>query len=586
MLLAALLALAHATPLRAETSEDTGPLEDTAPPVEATGGQDRRVPLAPRAADHGAVTHPGLAARIEVLDGRVRLLASERIEALFAHSPPLLVEGPAHLDVRAGGIARVTWPGQGSVLVHGPAAFEWRARATAGGNDPGDEAALSREALRTFRGRELELDVLDLGHLDVEARRGALEVTLPGAWRTRVERTAVQLRSTSGGAVELTHHAGPTLRLEWLGSRSETRPPLDVPAGSSVRLDRPKPPPRSSLAEDRHEAWPDDEGAWPWRSVSDTPETAARRAATPCRTQRLDGWAPDAAGPVTHVEVVDGRGRSRFVPLEAPATRPTEGTPRPGAPSEPRRRRVPVAPPVEVEGPALTPADAPAPHDDATLPGIPGTLGAQASGDSASAPGDETHPETAAGTLPETGPLGEAGPLACETAAIEPTTAVEPPADGGSGTVRSQGGQRPELGGGGLQEALKEEPGGPEAALPHDPAGSPPMPVTSPSAAAAAPPDGEAQPQTASLDPARWRGRPPVALVGAGPVRVERRTGVEVRALAGGRVRVLVDPSVTGPVHAFVLDQDYRLAPGATLVLEPDGRERLRMGGVELLPTP
>lgn len=559
---AALLALA-VTSSAAAGPLPTGP---RGPAQAAAEAAPRRDDPLDRAARHDGVAHPGLAARVEVLEGRARLFAPDRIEALFEHLPPLLVEGPVHLDVRAAARVRVTWPGQASVLVHGPAALEWRPAAVA---SPAGEG----EGLRTFTSQALRLDVLDLGTIDLEARRGAIELALPGAWRTRVERAALQLSSTASGAVELWHHAGLGLRLEWLGDKSETRPPVDMPAGSRVHLDRPKPPPRAALLEERREPWPAGAEEWPWRMTSDTPEAAAARMAAPRRTERLEGWRDTEGSRVTHVEAIDDQGRVRLVPLAgAPEARPTSGA------SEPRRRtstpeataaQVPVTTPtVAVEvvpGARRRPRAAPAKD---RLLGVEPTWVEE--GQSTDPAGAAAEPGPSAAETPPTAASGEARPQG------EPVR-DEQPLDGPPRVESSVPPSAPPTPPPGLDEPT--EIGSASGASPEPPPGVAPG-VALGNDGAPTPADESAAAGAPRHDPTLWRGLQGVELEGVGAVHVERARGVEVRALPNGRVRVLVDSSLRRPIWCFVGDQDYHLAPGATMVFERDGTERLRIGQV------
>ncbi len=169
-------------------------------------------------------------------------------------------------------------------------------------------------------------------------------------------------------------------------------------------------------------------------------------------------------------------------------------------------------------------------------------------------------PQGAVGAPPVAGAPGGATP------SVEP---VGPPSQ-----AQAPEGQRSVNGG---AESAGPQPAGPQPAGP-----AAPSPVAEPNAAE--PPASSAPAEPAPADPyvlAAWRGLPRAALQGVGPVAVQRRAGVEVRALSAGRVRVLVDGSVAGPVWCFTPDADLRLAPGATVVFEASGAERMHLGVVE-----
>jgi hypothetical protein len=250
--------------------------------------------------------------RIEVVDGRAQLVTAAQIEYLVADAPPLTVSDSGHLTVRASSRVRLTWSGRASVLVHGPAALEWRAPDPRKGADDASNRA-GAEAL--------ELAIVELGELDVEVRRGTLQLSLPESWRATLRGVAVQLTALPSGAVEFVHHAGPPIELEWTGERSASRPPVTIPAGSSVRLARPRLSPQEPTDVARREPWPAGADEWPWRAASETAAQRAARLARPLRTNRPEGWhGAGGAGDehwVSHVEVFEAAGRARLLPVAA-----------------------------------------------------------------------------------------------------------------------------------------------------------------------------------------------------------------------------------------------------------------------------
>ena len=82
------------------------------------------VPRGPLQAGAGparsAVVGPD-AVRLEMLEGRARLIAPDRVAELDRHSERVRLEGVGHLSVRAASQARLTWSGRASLLVDGPA---------------------------------------------------------------------------------------------------------------------------------------------------------------------------------------------------------------------------------------------------------------------------------------------------------------------------------------------------------------------------------------------------------------------------------------------------------------------------------
>jgi hypothetical protein len=445
--------------------------------------------------------------RIEVLEGRAQLVTAERVEQLAPNAAPRASSAAGHLTVRAASRLRLTWPGRASVLVQGPAALEWHADVGV----PGPDGAPGRAAAADT----LVLAVVELGQLDVEVRRGVLQLSLPESWRASLCGVAVQLAALPSGAVELVHHAGAPVELEWTGERSASRPPIRVPAGSSVRLARPRHSPQESPLEAQRAPWPADADEWPWRAPSDTPELRAARVAQPRRTERPEGWRSGAEGAVgvqwvSHVESSDVDGRARLLPVAAGSdtnTTPGRGKWEDGARTRAERR-------AQERAAGVTSAQAPA----------------------AQAPPRVTVRPT---------PSAHAPPAAPEAAVIG--VVALPPVHG--------------------------EPVAPGApfALPEGIAPSEPVALL----------DRNAPIEPIRFEPADWRGTPRTGLEGVGPIAVQRAPGVEVRALSARRVRVLVDGSVRGPVWCFAPGRDLRLGPGATVVFEADGSERMRLGAVE-----
>lgn len=184
-------------------------------------------------------------ARVEVHEGRAVGVRKGAAERTLRRGEPWVTEGEVHLEVGAGAELQVLWPGRGSLQVWGPASLQW------GPVDP--ELATGPD--------DLAIRMFDLAWADLETRRGNHQLQLPGGWRARLGAVAIHLRGLPSGPVELRHHAGRPVRLDWRGKDLDARPPITVYPGSNVRLDRPQDPPRSDKR--NVNAW----GAveWPWR---------------------------------------------------------------------------------------------------------------------------------------------------------------------------------------------------------------------------------------------------------------------------------------------------------------------------------
>ena len=321
-------------------------------------------------------------ARVEVHQGRARISHAGQEAMGLSRGDSALTEGAAHLELRPGGRARVSWAGRASLELWGPAAIQWESEAPSGPEDP----------MRTFPDRGLEVTFFDVSWADFETRRGEHVLRMPGEWRLDCRRGAWQLRGLPTGPLELRHHAGEAATLTWLGDPDRARPPLAVYSGSSIRIDRPAGAPvdRGGRA-----PWGEDEDQWPWRRESDRPRDRREREELARETTEMPGYPtrdPSADGPRASIRgavppgdlrvvvTEDERsGRDPVAPLDgrkAPQRRRPTPPRRPEAPREQPEPRPqdPEAPRPRPERPAPTPEpDAKRPEPAPPAPREPGS---------------------------------------------------------------------------------------------------------------------------------------------------------------------------------------------------------------------
>jgi hypothetical protein len=186
-------------------------------------------------------------AHVEVHVGRAVCVRKGAPERTLRRGEPWVTQGENHLEVGAGAEVQILWPGRGSLQVWGPASLQWGPLEGAGVTGPDD----------------LAIRMFELSWADLEMRRGTHELHLPGNWRAQLGEVAIHIRGLPSGPVEIRHHAGRPVRLDWRGAEGDARPPITVYPGSNVRLDRPAEPPG---ADHRNvNAWKTVE--WPWRNA-------------------------------------------------------------------------------------------------------------------------------------------------------------------------------------------------------------------------------------------------------------------------------------------------------------------------------
>lgn len=371
----------------------------------------------------GAAPQDGAPSRIEVIQGRAIVLGGGADAATVRRSESIERQGRAQVELAAGSQARIGWGATCSMHVWGPASIEWGGPASS-----------------------MQILVRELAWADVEARSGHHEIALPSDWFAGFGRGAFHLRGLSGGPVEVRHHAGTPVTVDWRGDRAMILPPVTVYPGSSVRLDRPRHVPSAGNPTAYARPWAAgnevaEHSAWPWRARTDTPAQAEERKILAGETQRLNEVPGQPGGTFGGVRAYESDGSSTVQTFGAPGREVTY----------------------------------------AQVPVRPGELGF------------EIHPRTAAPAAPET------------QAGTAPITFKPFVAD-------------------------------------------------------------------------QWRGIGRKQLNGAGAVAAEVASGVEVRMLGGGRVKVFVSTGAPGPRWCFAPGSDYLMHPGAVAVFEADGTLRMSFG--------
>jgi hypothetical protein len=161
------------------------------------------------------------------------------------------VSGIAYLLVGAGARASISWRGQSSLLLHGPTEIEWA---------PVDEDRGTSDPVWS---------VLRLGAIDVEVRRGAPELKLPGGWHTRLSEGAYYVSGNGRDACDFEIRAGEPLNMRPELRNGRVRPPVQVEMGMRARLSS------RLIAVSRPDATADanswDRVSWPWRTENAPP---------------------------------------------------------------------------------------------------------------------------------------------------------------------------------------------------------------------------------------------------------------------------------------------------------------------------
>ena len=175
---------------------------------------------------------PASPAVVRVLSGRMSLVQGETIRTRTKGSAPLRVEGGAYLECGPASEVEISWRGRCSLRIRGSAALEWEAA-------PGDPATPHLRVVRSTR-------------LDVEVRRGGMELDLPHGWTMEVERAVLGLRELPDGTLEIRHHGGRSVRVRSRVPRPAEDWPRRIAGGERARL-FPVPPPRPDEDEEGDE---------------------------------------------------------------------------------------------------------------------------------------------------------------------------------------------------------------------------------------------------------------------------------------------------------------------------------------------
>lgn len=248
-------------------------------------------------------------ARIEVQSGRAVYVGGEKAHLTMRRDDTHRAAGPSHFEISVGGRARISWTGTMSIDVFGPAIVEWRAS-----------------------GKTVDVDFERLSWADVEVRRGWHTIDLPSDWQATVGRSSVHFRGLAGGPTEVRSNGGVPVEVQWRGEVTQTRPPVSVYPGSSVRLDRPRFAPQEIRAEMRGgqgAAWDvsaedleTGETVWPWRERSDTPAQTRERLVLSRETRRMDEAPGSPTGRIERVRAYESDGASTVREIAPRKTEP------------------------------------------------------------------------------------------------------------------------------------------------------------------------------------------------------------------------------------------------------------------------
>ena len=489
------------------------------------------------AAPTGAQSADPFQPEVHVEYGRCVLVQrGSRGELLLPQSKET-VSGIAYLLVGAGARASVTWRGQSSLLLHGPAEIEWA------------------PAEPPLGAHELTWSVLRLGEIDVEVRRGSPELKLPGGWRTRLGEGAFYVSGNGRDACDLEVRAGETLALrpELRGGR--VRPPIDVEAGSRVRLsDR-----HIAVSRPDTTANADEWGrvSWPWRSRAAEPTTVAglepqaelqrghQSVPVEPSTPKVT-FEPAPPAPRSHETVdlevhpslpffldpedEDDLRAANTPPVEPPPAKQlvverTSNTPTPPKPVriDPPRTEIEDEPGSPPTGASSTP---PAPR-------APNRVGPSASG---STPGSASQWKSSPGTVPS-----------------PPVVRIDPPE------------QKPAPS---SPQVVEARPAPPAEVRPVEPRPTQPEPRV----ARRPEPKPAPTPRPAtSFVASQWQSRSFGELEPVGDCAVERSDALRTTRLGSDRWRVALSARATGPVWFFGRDEDIELQPGASVTVGADG---------------
>jgi len=151
------------------------------------------------------------------------LVEGETIHTRTKGSAPLRVEGGAYLECGPTAEVEIAWRGRGSLRITGSASLEWE------GSPEDPDAPLVR--------------VVSFTGLDVEVRRGGMELDLPHGWNVELERAVLGLRELPDATLEIRHHGGRSVRVRSRVPRPAEDWPRRIAGGEHARL-APVPAPR------------------------------------------------------------------------------------------------------------------------------------------------------------------------------------------------------------------------------------------------------------------------------------------------------------------------------------------------------
>ena len=219
-----------------------------------------------------AAAHPSIGAnlfaRIEVKTGRAQVIQAESQTQSIRQGESASLQGSAHLEVPVGSEVRLAYPGQASLHVWGPASLDWQMV-------PGQGSQTS-----------IAWNIFQVTWCDLEVRRGAHRLHLPGDWSARLEGGSLRLRGLATGPLEMRLNAGRPVRVYWSGDRAQARPPMTILPGSNIRLEQP-----SQVKTDLSGSAPVwDRSSWPYARQSDTEAQRLERSQRRERLEEAPAW--------------------------------------------------------------------------------------------------------------------------------------------------------------------------------------------------------------------------------------------------------------------------------------------------------
>lgn len=229
-----------------------------------------------------------LFSRVEVRSGRAQIIQNVDATQTVRSGSSVTLQGKAHLEVPAGSEVRVSYPGQASLHVWGPASLDWQ----------------SVPSPQTAGQSSIVWNLFQTTWVDLEVRRGDHALNLPGDWHAQIDGGSLRMRGLASGPLEMRLNAGRPVRVFWNGDVSQARPPMTIYPGSNIRLEQPSEVKTDLSSQSKR--WQDP--TWPYRRNADTPEQARERAAQPQRLTQAPAWpAPevlklDEAQPEARVE--------------------------------------------------------------------------------------------------------------------------------------------------------------------------------------------------------------------------------------------------------------------------------------------